>query len=156
MKSPQISIGGSAAGIGVAAIGLAILQWDLSSTKFLINHHIFVISVMPMTCLLVWGLMIGCVGLIRRGEYHPFLVGFEVFGWAALFVTLAYDASADQYGINRLVLVAPLARRVLGIEALKFRDMRVIIFHMTIFCLPTLAFALCGGWVSQRLGASGL
>jgi hypothetical protein len=152
MKSPRISIGGAAAGIAVAAIGLTILQWDLSSMRFLINRHVFVISVIPMTCLLVWGLMIGCGELILHGECHPFLVGFEVFGWAALFLTLAYDASADQYGIDRLGVVAPLARRVLATEALKFRDMRVVVFHMTIFFLPALAFSLGGGWLSQRLG----
>ena len=140
------------AGIAVAAIRMAILQRDLFSTRFLINRHVFIISVVPMACLLVWGLIIGCGGLIRRGECHPFLVGFEVFGWAALFLTLAYDASADQYGLDRLGFVAPVARRVLATETLKFRDMKVLLFHMTIFLLPALAFSLAGGWWSQRLG----
>lgn len=152
MTAPRISIGGSAVGVAVAAIGLAILQGDLSSTRFLINRHVFIVSVVPMACLLVWGLIMGCGGLIRRGECHSFLVGFEVFGWAALFLTLAYDASDDQYGMDRLGIVAPVARRVLAIEALKFREMKVILFHITIFPLPALAFSLGGGWLSQRLG----
>lgn len=152
MRSPRISIGGSAAGIAVAAIGLAILQGELSSTRFLITRHVFIISVVPMACLLAWGLIIGCGGLIRRGECHPFLVGFEVFGWATLFLTLTYDAFDDQYGMDRLGIVAPVARRVLATEALKFRDIKVALFHMIIFLLPALAFSLGGGWLSQRLG----
>src|SRR5689334_13342300 len=119
MSPPRISIGGSAAGIAVAAMGLAILQGDLSSTRFLINRHVFIISVLPMACLLVWGLIVGCGGLIRRGECPPFLVGFEVFGWAAFFLTLAYDAFDDQHGMGRLNFVAPAARRVLATDALK-------------------------------------
>jgi hypothetical protein len=152
MRAPRISIGGSAVGIAVAAIGLAILQGDLSSTRFLRHRHVFIISVVPMACLLVWGLIMGCGGLIRRGECHSFLVGFEVFGWAALFLALAYDVSDDQYGMDRLGIVAPVARRILGTEVLKFRDTRVLLFHITIFLFPALAFSLGGGWLSQCLG----
>ena len=152
MRLLRISIGGSVVGIAVAAIGLSILQRDLSDTRFLLVQHVFMISVLPMACLLVWGLIIGCAGLIRRGECHPFLVGFEVFGWAALFFTVAFDAFTDQYGMYRLSLVAPVARRVLATEAIKFRDIKVILFHMTILSLPALASALGGGWLSQRLG----
>ena len=84
MRLLRISIGGSVAGIAVAAIGLSTCK-DLSDTRFLLVQHVFIISVMPMACLLVWGLIIGYAGLIRRGERPTFLVGFEVFGWAALF-----------------------------------------------------------------------
>ena len=105
-----------------------------------------------MACLLVWGLIMACGGLIRRGECPPFLVGFEVFGWAALFLTLAYDAFDDQYGMDRLSFVAPVGHRVLATEVLKFKDMRVVVFHITIFLLPILAFSLGGGWFSQCLG----
>src|SRR4051812_7784506 len=152
MSPPRISIGGSAAGNAGAAMGLAILQGGLSSPRFLITRHVFIISVVPKAGLLVWGLIVGCGGLIRRGKCPPSLVGFEVFGWAALFLPLAYDAFDDQYGMGRLNFVAPAARRVLATDALKFRDMKVVLFHMTVFLFPALAFSIGGGWLSQRLG----
>lgn len=152
MSLPRISIADSIVGVVVAAIGMAILQWDLSSTDFLSNRHIFIVSIVPMACLLVWGLIMACGGLIRRGDCHAFLVGFEVFGWAALFITLTYDAFGRQYGVDRLSIVVPLACRILATEVVWFRDMRVVLFHITIFLMPALAFSLVGGWLSHRLG----
>ncbi len=151
MRPPRISIAGSTVAVAIFAVGLAILREDLTNVPFYRHGHTLVVGVLPMACLLVWGLLVGIGGLIRRGECHPFLVGFEVFGWTALFLFVAYDAGTYRIGEKPLDVVAPLARRFFRTDHLAYRDYKVLFFHITVFSTPALVAALIGGALSQAL-----
>jgi hypothetical protein len=78
MKPPRISIASLLAGIVIVSIGLAILHADLANGTVCYGHFL-VVGVLQMACLLIWSMLRGIVGLIRRGECSPFLVGFELY-----------------------------------------------------------------------------
>ncbi len=151
MRLPRISLGDSLAGVVAAAIGLAILRTDLTNGPFWRHGHTLVVGMLPMACLLVWGLLVGIGRLIRRNECPPFLVGFEVFGWGALFLFAVYDAAAHLMTEEPLYVVSPLLHRFFSSDTIIYKELKILSFHIMLFFWPIFAFSLIGGWLGQTL-----
>jgi hypothetical protein len=152
MRLLRISLADSIAGIVIAALGLAILRIDLTNEPFWRHGHTLVVGVLPMACLLVWGLWLGIGRLISRNECPSFLVGFEVLGWGTLFLFVVYDAAAYQMAEEPLFVASPLLHWFFATDTIIYKHIEVLIFHFSLFFLPSFVISLIGGWLSQTLG----
>jgi hypothetical protein len=139
--------------VAITAAGLGVIQFDRDwkNVQFYRHYHGVVIGVLPMTCLLLFGILTGLLDLARRGECHCFLVGFEVFGWASLFAYLVYCSGHHEPGDQPLYKLTPIVRYVFRWKANPYRDLRVMSFHMAVFFVPELGIALLGGWASSAM-----
>jgi hypothetical protein len=156
MSKLQMSITSLMVAIVVAACGFAILHLDLTHEPFYLYAHTLVVGVLPMACLLTWGVVVGLISLFRRGECSAFLVGFEVFGWAAVLLFVTYTAAVYLPGETPLGLVVPLLVWWDGRDAIPKRDPSVVLFTMGIFLAPQLAVSLLGGLLGHALGIRGV
>src|SRR5690349_17118114 len=92
MTLPRISIARAMIAIGIAAFAFFVFRVDLADWHVYRIWHEYIIGVVPMACVLCYGLLIGCSDILRRGRCHPFLVGFEMFGWGSLFAYASFMA----------------------------------------------------------------
>ena len=104
-----------------------------------------------MACLLLFGLATGLLGLARKGECPPFVVGFEAAGWATLFAYASFLAVNYDYKYRTLDRIRPITNFFYP-NGCAYADIPVMSLHMTILFLPELFLALAGGFLSARLG----
>jgi hypothetical protein len=152
MVRPRMSITGLMAAIVIAACGFAILRLDLMRVPSYRNAHTIVVGVLPMACLLTWGAAVGLITLFRRGECPAFLVGFEVFGWAAVLLFVTYTVATYATPEQPLNLVSPLLRWWDGRTTIPHRDPSALLFYTGLFLAPQLAVSLLGGLLVHVLG----
>src|SRR5262249_2499982 len=91
MKPPRVSIATLMAAVMLVAVDCAamrLLRTDKSVVAVAFS------GVLPMASLLAGGVVLLVRALWRQGACHPFLVGFEAFGVAALGLYLAWYALA--------------------------------------------------------------
>jgi hypothetical protein len=138
--------------VAVAAFGFSAFRIDLGDWKVYRIWHEYVIGVVPMACVLTYGLFIGCSDLLRRARCHPFLVGFEVFGWASLFALASFMAVNFETQFRLLDRLDPLTQYALQTSTLEYKDPKILTFHVIVIGLPELIVALIGGWVTNSLG----
>src|SRR3954469_18426068 len=119
MRVPCITIGRLMVAVAVAAFGLSAFRIDLGDWKVYRIWHEYVIGVVPMACVLTYGLFIGCSDLIRQARCHPFLVGFEVFGWASLFALASFMAVNFETQFRLLDRLDPLTQYALQTSTLE-------------------------------------
>ena len=90
--------------VAAVAINLAVMrsieQSFEQSDAGGMSHFFFACGVMPMATLLILIALISAPSLVCGGRLSPFILGFEVFGWAVLLVFVAC------YSVDPSVLVA--------------------------------------------------
>jgi hypothetical protein len=152
MRLPRMSLAGSILGIVLVAFGLAILREDLKIGEVWKHGHFLVIGVLPMACLLTWAMLIGLIGLIRRGVLSPFLVGFELAGWGMLFLIVLLDAASDDSDWGPIRLAKPLLHGLFPRDVINYYDYEILLTHFLLFLTPPLIVSLIGGWLVSRSG----
>ncbi len=141
MKRPRFAIAGLMAAVAAVAINLAVIR---SRPNFF-----FACGVMPMASILVLLALVSAPKFVRGGWLSPSALGFQSFGWLAVFGFIACLCLAPSalLGYSRLfgpylsLFFAPLMRGVSrsGANAFEFAACTVI------FTLPELVIALFGG-----------
>ncbi len=116
---------------------------------------VFALGVLPMASLLVF-LGLGTMRrLARSGEASPFQVGFQFFGWTAVFLFVAASAIAPgvvhEYGqVLADRVLGPVARALVA-DVASIPDWAAFslefIFAAAIFTAPELLVATVGGWL---------
>ena len=150
----RISTARTMLAVAIIAIGFGIIQFDRDwkNVQFYRHYHEVVIGVLPMACLLLFGIVTGLFDLVRKGECHQFLVGFEVLGWASLFAYLVYCSGHYESGDRPLSRLSTASQYVFPWHVIAYRDLRVMSFHMGVFFVPEFILACLGGWASSALG----
>jgi hypothetical protein len=141
-------------GVAIIAVALGIIQTDRKSLEVYRYWHEYVIGVVPMTCLLLFGLITCLLDLRGKGERHPFLVGFETFGWATLFLYASF--LAVNYGdsaIRTLDWLTPITDFCYP-HGCRYASLDVMGLHMTVLFLPEFFLSLVGGVLFSRLRIS--
>jgi hypothetical protein len=151
MQLPRISIARAMVAIGIAALAISVFRTDLTDWQVYRIWHEYVIGVVPMACVLSYGLFAAASDVLRRGRCHPFLVGFEVFGWGSLFAYASFMAVNFEAESRPLDWIFPLTRYVFQTGTIEYKDPWVVTFHLLVLNLPELAMALIGGWATSSL-----
>ena len=112
MKPPRVSIATLMAAVMLIAIDCAVLRSLRTDTSFV---AVASSGILPMASLLAGGLVLLVRGLWWRGECHPFLVGFEAFGVAALGLYVAwYMLAVESLAAYVEAVLSPLDARTPG------------------------------------------
>jgi hypothetical protein len=149
VSRPRFSIGSLMPVVLLAALDLLAIRIVLgggsSAGHASPTAELLSVGVPPMASLLSLGLLALFGGPGRRGS-RPALIGFEVFGWAAVlsFAVSALRAPRSFFGLVDPVLEP--VRQSLGRDSPLFIP-AVLSVAMTLLTLPQLAFALLGGWL---------
>jgi hypothetical protein len=114
--------------------GRALLEWWIFPIPFL---ELVVLGALPMATVLG----IGLIPFLRRKRGRSFMLGFEIFGWAALIAFLISAAVATDT-IHR---GTGSALQPLGLGSPLFLTVAA-----GILLLPQLALALLGGWLAGK------
>ena len=99
VKPPRIAIATVIVLIVLLAVDFALLRSPFGGN----DAAMLRLCALPMANLMVLGLYLSIVRS-RRGEKYPFLLGFEVFGWAALAAFL-YGCDAFPASLGRFYAV---------------------------------------------------
>lgn len=137
--------------IAIAASGLGIIRIVRNDFQFYRYWYEYVIGVVPMACVLVFGAIAGLFDLIRKGNSHSFLVGFETVGWAILFVYVSFLAVNTHPGSRTVNGLRPITD-IYDTNALAHNDAAIVFLHATVMFLPEFCLSLVGGFLSARLG----
>jgi hypothetical protein len=152
MRLPRFSIAWIMASIVMAAIDLAAIR-ALDGTNTVIGALI-VIGSIPMASILVLGIP-SLVGRSKgQGKPRPFLVGFEVVGWAVLLVYTGSAMLFPESVAGAFDLSAQFLMRLIGLDtaigsgpAWELFGLFVVVL---LLLLPQLFVSLVGGWLNQR------
>lgn len=147
MRRPRVTIMRLMVAIAIAAAGLSAFRADLTDWRVYRIWHEYVIGVVPLACVLTYGLVIGSDDLIRLRRCRPFLVGFEVTGWAVLFAYASFLAVNFEHS-RPLDCLYPLTRYTFGTPNLYYKDPKILAFHLFVLNAPEFALAVVGGWVA--------
>jgi hypothetical protein len=163
VKRFRVSIAGLMAVVALVAVDSAAVrtliaadyQVPMSATSSM-DLLGFALGVLPMASLLILVAMARLPRCIRRGEPATFLVGFEVFGWAVIFLFICLSALSPP-AVGRLLDAAalPIGRVLLPYiaHAPEWVPMAIeVVLVVSILGLPELLVALFGGWLTRRLG----
>ena len=161
MRRPRVRLGSLLAFVAIVACDLAFTLTVIDAGMIGSYSHgeigptVFVLGVPLMAGLLVGYFLVMLCGLWRRGESHPFLVGFEVFGWAALFLYLACFVWTDGWSdlVPRYIggVLSPLNAAAMEETSKALRaDHSGLALAAAIVSLPMLIAALFGGMLSSR------
>jgi hypothetical protein len=107
-----------------------------------------VVGALPMANFLVVGLLIGH----RRRGSRRFLLGFELFGATALTLYIAMAILfTDELGQSYLEPAIKPLRATIGRTGWTTSRLLIAYFMLSLWaCLPQLAFALIGGFLSRN------
>lgn len=150
-KLPQFSIARLMAAVAMIAFVCLAYHIDLTDHRVWRLGHEYVIGVVPMASLLLFGLLVAGSDLWRRGECHPFAVGFELAGWASLFFYVSFMAINFENGRRWLDVILPTTQWFFRRSALIYADYDVLAFQTLLFFIPELVLAVIGGWATTSL-----
>jgi hypothetical protein len=153
MNPLRLSIAQLMSGIAIGAGGLYIIQIDRNDPDFYRFWHEYVIGVVPMACLLLLGLIAGLDSLVRRSKCHAFLAGFEMIGWASLFLYASFLAVNYHQKYRTLSRLMPLTHLFFP-NGCAYADIPVMTLHMAVLFLAEFLVSLAGGLLFVRLGIS--
>lgn len=154
MRGHRLTILKLMVAIAIVAAGLSAFRADVLDWRVYSVWHEYVITVLPMACLLTYGLVVGASDLIRLGRCRPFLVGFEVTGWAVLFACASFMAVSIHTNDRILSRLDPLTQYTFGTTNIYYLASEVLAFHLVVLNVPQLALALLGGWAAHSLGVT--
>jgi hypothetical protein len=172
MKRPRISLGLLMAVVVLVAVDFAAIRSLLTSNVSIqiaiparspagnviqsVSPIVFALGVIPMATVLLLCALMGLPGLFRDGTSSSFLFGFEVFGWASVFVFIACCALAtslvDAYFRILVSKIEPAFIACLAGAPEWLVFLSALSCVAVIFSLPELLLALIGGWLTRRLG----
>lgn len=148
MKPPRISIAMMMGAVIIAALGMLAYQ----------IYHEYVIGVVPMACLLAFGLLVVASDVRRRGYCHPFLFGIELAGWGALFAGASFMVINLESGQRPLARIDTLTQWYVGPtrwnDGFSYEEYDILIFHTLVFLIPEVVIAMIGGWIATALGVT--
>lgn len=153
MNGIRLSIAQLMVAVAVIGAAAALILKDETDQEFYRHWHDYLIGVLPMTGVLAFGLATGLIGLLRKGECRPFVVGFEVTGWALLYVYASFLAVNYHWRDRTLVYLAPVTQLFFP-DGYAFTAPRVMALHMILLFIPELLLSLIGGLLSTRLGVT--
>jgi hypothetical protein len=136
----RISIAGMMGAVAIAALDCMAIRTPRSGQS--VTECMLVLGGLPMANVLVAGLLI-LVSDRSSGRLHrPWLMGFQVAGWTALFLYAA-GAYSHAYALREGIVRALTALSALGNTA-------YISAVMATLSAPQLGLALLGGWLNWR------
>ncbi len=157
MKRPRFSIARLMVIVVAIAINLAAVRAFNAYDANFLPYLFFVTGVMPMSTTLFVIAIVAARRTVRGDWLAPFVLGYEAFGWLAVFafVTLYSIAPSailkfaeEQIGTWTRPFFAPLLD---GMP--EWVGMLVEFGAATvIFSLPQLTIAFVGGWLFRKLG----
>ncbi len=155
MKRARFPIAGLMAVVAAIAINLSVLRSFNQSSPDFLGHLFFACGVMPMASVLFLVGLFSARNLVRGDRFSPFALGFEAFGWVAIFafVTIysiapwALLAFTEWIGTWTRPVLEPLFQGSPGWVQLSVE----LGFGAVLFSPPQLVIALFGGWLARRL-----
>ena len=131
--------------VAVTAINFAAVRAVLVNRDPI--SELLAVGALPMASVLAIGLLAGR----KRPEWRPFVLGFTVFGTAALAVYVIqavffHDAIVEPY---LRLLIGPLVQ-LIGREQLLIYIPVAYTFAVVLLGWPQVAFALLGGFLSRK------
>ena len=90
MRRPRLPIAGLMAGVALAAVDLAIVRSIVANGLNSESGLFYVCGILPAASLLVLVAVLALAGARRDGLISPFVVGFELTGWAAVLAFLTF------------------------------------------------------------------
>jgi hypothetical protein len=151
MRAARLSIGRLMIAIAIVAGGLGVIHLDRHERDFYRFWHEYVIGIVPMACLLVFGLITGLQDLLDKRECRPFLVGFEAVGWVSLFLYASFLAVNHDNRYRTLARLMPVTS-IFYPNGCAYADISVMILHIMTLFLPAVLLSLAGGLLCARLG----
>jgi hypothetical protein len=111
-----------------------------------------------MASLLVFVGLLRLPGIMRRGMTSSFLVGFEAFGWAAVFLFIACSTLSPPLIGSYGEAMASVIRPIVGPLATGWPEWALAVLEFgvvsLIFGLPEFLVAVAGGWLARKAGLS--
>ena len=117
---------------------------------------VFGCGVVPMASLLILVALFSIPNLVRGARCSPFVFGFEVLGWAAVFAVITCFSVGSPILMAYLELISSYARPIFIRYLVGSPGWVAELFELgaifVIFSLPQLLVALLGGWVNHKFG----
>ncbi len=156
MKSARFPIAGLMAVVAAIAINLTVMRSFDPNKPDALPHLFFACGVMPMSTILVLVVLFSTPSLRGGGGFSSFALGFEAFGWAAIFafVTLysivpsALLTFTEWIGQWTRPVLVPLLEPAPGWVQLAAELGTAAV----LFSLPELVIALFGGSLARKVG----
>jgi hypothetical protein len=136
----RFSISGMMAVVALFALDFMAIRTPLNGLS--VTACMLLLGGLPMANLLTAGLLVMLPDRLRRRVDRPWLVGFEVVGWTALF-GYASCAYYHAYALRESVVHALGLLTSLGNPAF-------LTAVVAILSAPQLGLALVGGWLNRR------
>jgi hypothetical protein len=172
MRRPRISIGVLMAIVVVVAADFAAIRSLLTSNTSVqirtltgnsmnpvvtsVDPTVFALGVLPMASILMFCVLVNLRRLLGPRATSSFLFGFELCGWASVFLFIALSALATSMVIDSfnalLEQLGPPIQAYLEGSPDWVLSLIGLSFVSVFFSLPELVFALCGGWLTSKLG----
>ena len=155
MKQFRAPIAGLMAVVVAVANNLAVMRSYDTNSPYSLPHFLFACGILPMASLLILLALMSTVDVQRGRLLAPFLVGFEVAGWAAVFAFLTYYSIATASALRTMETLAawirPLLVTHLQTSPIWLPMILEFGFAKLLFTLPQLLLALLGGWLARRI-----
>jgi hypothetical protein len=156
MKSARFPIAGLMAVVAAIAINLTVMRSFNESKPDSLAHLFFACGVMPMASVLVLIALFSTPSLVRGDRFSPFALGFEAFGWLAVFAFVTIYSIApsailvftDWTGRWTRPILVPLFQGSPGWVQMSLELGTAAV----LFSLPELVIALFGGSLARKLG----
>jgi hypothetical protein len=152
LTAPQFRLAWVMVGVAIAALDFAAIR----AMYGFLTGELLMLGALPMANVLV----VGKLASKRRSGSLPFLLGFEIFGAAALAIYVTWAILTDEstfagssYGIALnycgTLLFDPVVRTFGRDRPVVASAIRLFLL-VVLLCLPQLTFAIIGGFLSRR------
>ena len=163
MSRVRIPIAGLMAAVMIVAVDAAIVRSMILANSYVptsptttMGLVVFAMGVLPMASLLIFVALIRLPKLARVEADATSFVGFEVVGWATVFLFVVASAVSPPAVANYVNTVAWPIGRVLAPMVVRSPEWLItaveFVLIVAIFFLPELAIAMLGGWLARRAG----
>ena len=156
MKLPRLSIANLMAVVALIAIDISLIKSQDWYSLILLAGFL------PLANILAISGLAAIRGALWRNEVTPFLFGFQVSGWTALFVYtiisnypsfVATSLMDLQLRLEDLICDNLVSLRLISRMGLSDHDKAIYLASLGfVYLVPQLLIALAGGWISSRLG----
>ena len=146
MRLPRFRIAWLMVAVVIAALEFGAIR-AVTDNRRLVSDELLV-GALPMANFLLVGLLIG----IRHSWSRRFILGFEIFGAAALAVYIAVAIHfTDELDQSYLEIVIRPVRESIGRRGWTNSRLLIAYFILAVWAsLPLMAFALLGGFLSRK------
>jgi hypothetical protein len=158
MKRHRVSLATMMGTVAAAAVTFSVMHAFDPGSPHSLPHFLYATGVMPVASLLILVGVCSVPRVLQSGELSSFVIGFEAFGWTAVFAFITCYSVATTTFMAGAEAIAAMGRPVVIAYLQDTPDWLGVFvelgFATVLFSLPQLLLALLGGFLARRAGVT--